>query len=202
MRTVSFGMFWQCYGRQTISLPDDVPDDDDSVLEYIQSVWDDVPLPDSDYVTGSDELDMECDIRIHGNPDTAQVYTDGDLPYAVDRNVKVEWYDAGEGFFGDYNPENQYDVPLARFDVYVRRNDRWEAVEDASYCTLMPLTADRDILARAAGFLAKEYADILADDPDASVKKLGESLSWIGPDWFAQPDESQKSNNLHKENKK
>ncbi len=59
MRMVSFGMYWECYGRQTVLIPDDIPDDEDSVREYILSVFDEIPLPAGDYVQGSDELDEE-----------------------------------------------------------------------------------------------------------------------------------------------
>ena len=59
-KTVSFGMYWQAYGRQEIELPDEIdPDNLDDVKEYIRSIWDDIPLPPCDYVDGSDELDEE-----------------------------------------------------------------------------------------------------------------------------------------------
>lgn len=60
MKKVKFGMVWQMYGHQEIDLPDDVDANDiDEVKDYIKSVWDDIPLPDGDYVSSSDELD--CD---------------------------------------------------------------------------------------------------------------------------------------------
>lgn len=59
--TVSFGMYWQAYGRQEVELPDDInPNDEDEVKAYILSIWDDIPLPgEGEYVDGSDELDEE-----------------------------------------------------------------------------------------------------------------------------------------------
>ena len=53
---VSFGMYWQAYGRQVIEVPDEYihnPED------YIKDHWDEIPLPEGDYVMGSDELDEE-----------------------------------------------------------------------------------------------------------------------------------------------
>ena len=53
---VSFGMYWQSYGRQILEIPDEYchnPED------YIRDHWDDVPLPEGDYVMGSDELDYD-----------------------------------------------------------------------------------------------------------------------------------------------
>ena len=67
MKKVSFGMYWQSYGRQTIDLPDDIDTSDkDAVLEYIKSVWDDIPVPEGDYVSCSDELDEESPLEIYG----------------------------------------------------------------------------------------------------------------------------------------
>lgn len=62
---VSFWMFWQESGRQTIELPDDIDiNDAEAVRDYIASVWDDIPLPSGDYVSGSDELDPESIITV------------------------------------------------------------------------------------------------------------------------------------------
>lgn len=60
MKTVRFGMFWQCYGYQTVDLPDNVNADDiDAVKDYLRSIWPDIPLPEGDYVSESDDLDTE-----------------------------------------------------------------------------------------------------------------------------------------------
>lgn len=60
MKTVKFGMFWQCYGYQTVELPDHIDaDDPDAVKAYLESIWPDIPLPEGDYVPESDELDPE-----------------------------------------------------------------------------------------------------------------------------------------------
>ena len=118
---------------------------------------------------------------------------DAETPLSIhDDLIRVDWYDAGEGLFGDYNPENPNDIPLLRFDVYVmdpvlngEMDDGWREVEDASYCTNMPTTTPKDILVKGLSYLFKEYRDVINHFPvDVSVKKLGESLSWISPDWF------------------
>ena len=64
---VRFGVSWMCYAKQEIELPDDIdPDDEDAVRGYIESVWEDVPLPgNSDaYVSGSDSLDVDAPFEI------------------------------------------------------------------------------------------------------------------------------------------
>lgn len=60
MKRVRFGMFWQCYGYQEIELPDDIDvNDEEAVKEYIEENWTNIPLPEGDYVSGSDEPDFE-----------------------------------------------------------------------------------------------------------------------------------------------
>lgn len=53
---VSFGVYWQTYGRQTMEIPD-MPEED--VTDYLKDIWDEVPLPGGDYISGSDELDYD-----------------------------------------------------------------------------------------------------------------------------------------------
>ena len=95
--------------------------------------------------------------------------------------VRVDWYRAGEGWNGDYNPEDPTDEELLRYDVYYRQNEteEWEAVDDASYCTYNRVDTPIDILKGKLLTLYNEFADVLTSDPNRSVKKLGEALSWI-----------------------
>ena len=65
MKEVTFGMTWTVYGRQTISLPDEVDENDlDAVRQYISSVWERVPVPDGNYIVGSDDLCSD-DLEVH-----------------------------------------------------------------------------------------------------------------------------------------
>ena len=190
MKEVTFGMVWQVAAKQTISLPDDIDANDmDAIRDYLLENWSIIPIPsnvEGDYISGSDELDETVEFVVTDDRNQPRVYINAleGLPAAIDRNVKVEWTDCNEGLSGDYNAENPEDVHLLRFDVYVVRDGSWVAVDDASYCTQMPADTDMDILKRAVKYLAKEYADVLSSDPDTSVKKLGERMSWIAPDWF------------------
>lgn len=103
-----------------------------------------------------------------------EAFRDVDL---VKGNVKVTLTDIGEGYNGDYDPEDPEDAPLLRFDVYRWDGIDWEAVEDASYCTAIPVTTPRERLVE----LAAVIMDAVHDDVVAgiSVKKTGESLSWL-----------------------
>lgn len=118
----------------------------------------------------------DCGINISLNPDP-------ETPVSIENDlIRVDWYDAGEGFCGDYNPEDPEDVHLLRFDVYRKEGDDWLEVEDASYCTRMPYASDQELLVYSLYIIFKRYYDVLKDDPYRSVKKLGEELSWICPE--------------------
>ena len=111
------------------------------------------------------------------------LWPDDETPVSIENDVvRADWYDAGEGICGDYNPEDPDDIPLLRFDIYKKEGEDWVEVDDASYCTRMPVKENLEILTRSLYIIFKEYNNVLEDDPDASVKKLGESLSWISPD--------------------
>jgi transcription elongation factor Elf1 len=108
---------------------------------------------------------------------------DEETPVSIDNDkIRVDWYDAGEGLSGDYNPEGPDDIHLLRFDVYKKVGEDWEEVEDASYCTRMPADSNLELLVHGLYIIFKEYNNVLEDDPTASVKKLGEALSWISPE--------------------
>lgn len=107
---------------------------------------------------------------------------DTDTPVSVEGPVvRADWYDAGEGIYGDYNPHDVDDIHLLRFDIYVKKDEEWEPVEDASYCTQVPIETDVDTLVNLIYLIYREYNNILSNDQCASVKKLGETLSWISP---------------------
>lgn len=59
---------------------------------------------------------------------------------------KVVWEYIGEGWAGDYDPDNPDDDPLLRFSCFKRTKtefdsrlgvDEWEELPDSSYCTRM-----------------------------------------------------------------
>lgn len=102
--------------------------------------------------------------------------------------IKAEWVNLGEGRSGDYDPDDPEDVALLRFDISRLtdnpedgRNLDWEMIEDASYCTNMPVDTPGDILMDALTFIMNEIYDEAA--AGNSIKKLCERLSWIGPDF-------------------
>jgi hypothetical protein len=97
-------------------------------------------------------------------------------------NVMVEWVELGEGFWGDYNPENPEDEELLRFDVSVWNGQEWTEVPDASYCTLFPVSASNEAKMTAL----REIMEVVYKDvrTGRSIKRSCENLSWISLDWI------------------
>ena len=97
-------------------------------------------------------------------------------------DVKIDLSNLGEGLGGDYNPENENDVNLLRFDIdkYDRAEQRFVGVEDASYCTQIPAYATPKQRREALKFLMDEIHEAVANGE--SVKKPCERLSWISLD--------------------
>lgn len=129
-------------------------------------------------------------------------------PFAIEGDtLRAEWCYIGEGYFGDYDPDYQKvetkekdgeketiterDEQLLRFDVYHRadKEHSWEAVENGSFCTLMPLgiyKSNPALLLEALRIIFKEYEEAIQSGN--SVKKTGELLSWISPEDLQESD--------------
>lgn len=109
----------------------------------------------------------------------------GDLEVEQD-GVKVELTYIGEGSCGEYDGSG--DTPLLRFYVlkWNAAEQELEDVDDASYCTEIPATTDRDVLTH----ITKHILDSVCDDVrrGASIKKRCEELSWINPGDFKEED--------------
>ena len=101
--------------------------------------------------------DAQNDGDTIGDQPTLLLGADSETPMSLMNSwLRVDWYNAGEGYSGDYNPNDQDDLNLLRFDVYVKRGGKWEPVDDASYCTNMPASTPQALLERALWFLFME----------------------------------------------
>jgi hypothetical protein len=94
-------------------------------------------------------------------------------------SVFVEWEDIGEGLDGDFDEADPDDVALLRFYVSRRVNGDWESVDDASYCTRMPVGTDKATL--RAGLLSIMGSVFDGALSGSSVKRVAEGLSWMAP---------------------
>jgi hypothetical protein len=87
--------------------------------------------------------------------------------------VKVTMEYIGEGYNGDYNPEDPKDEPLVRFSVDC------EGMElcDASYCTEIPVSTSEEKVIGYARQILHEVKGPL--ESGHSIKRLCERLSWL-----------------------
>ncbi len=92
-------------------------------------------------------------------------------------NIKVEWAKLGEGIDGDYNPDDPDDVELLRFDVSRKTKGHWEAIDDASYCTQIPVSATPEQRQSGLEWIMAEVYEPASQG--ASIKKICELLSWL-----------------------
>ena len=104
---------------------------------------------------------------------------------AEDDDIRVDFITIGEGYNGDYNPDDPNDEELIRFDVYAKNiegfdSDDWIAVDDASYCTTIPVNSPMEELEKKITIVFNEYKNVATHiKQGGSVRKLGETLSWI-----------------------
>lgn len=77
----------------------------------------------------------------------------------------------GEGFFGEYNPDDPSDIELLRMDILGP-----DEIEDSA-CTNLPVTLDPVRRQRAVAMMR----DLAMANPDTSAKKLAQAASWLDP---------------------
>jgi hypothetical protein len=102
-------------------------------------------------------------------------------------DIKIEWIDLGEGWDGEWDPNDPEDQALLRF--YASRRvasadgaDLWDDIPGASYCTQVPADTPEDVQMRLLEFLMEKiYEPILQGQ---YVKRLCRELSWIAPNWL------------------
>ena len=124
-------------------------------------------------------MEIKLGTSLHGEK---KAITHGDSPEIEIQNdlLCLEWVDLGEGLCGDYNPDDPKDIPLLRFDAYIKENGQWTSIEDASYCTCVPATTDVEELINLLDIVFNKYDEVVDAYIDGgSVKHLGEELSHI-----------------------
>ncbi|MCA3267868.1 MAG: hypothetical protein ING19_17540, partial [Azospirillum sp.] len=117
-------------------------------------------------ISGTTETEMETKV-------TKKIWTEKDLSFAEldvvkgDVRVTLEWI--GEGNDGDFQLDDPDDTPLIRFSVYRRNVDgkntgnEFEPVDEASYCTRIPIDTDRATLRKVADRIMDEVYDRVRD---------------------------------------
>lgn len=122
-------------------------------------------------------------------------------------NVSLRFVYIGEGYEGEYDPENPDDIPMFRIDTLVRRgafehvdidgeeDDEWDVPAGGSYCTGLPTDTDPEKLAaylrrmgtrieraitfsRAdAGEVIRVFAERISDVTDNNLDQLASSTT-------------------------
>lgn len=90
-----------------------------------------------------------------------------------DGDTRVEITHTDEGFSGDYNPDDSEDMRLLRFYVQRKVEGLWEDMDDASYCTLIPIDIPRTQVERMAEII------MLNVKGKSNIKRICEDLSWL-----------------------
>lgn len=106
------------------------------------------------------------------------MFVDNDL-------VRVSFWDCGEGWQGDFNPDDPEDSHLLRLDVLVAADSGYEGEETddplwlsppgGSICTAVQIETDRDTLFA----ILHKAADLLADEVQGgrSIKSTMDDIS-------------------------
>ena len=82
---VKFGMAWTVYGSQEMELPDTVDvHDKEAVMEYLRENWDQIPIPEGEYVPGSDSLDEDVPIEVYSDKQVMRT-----LHFTVERTTRM-----------------------------------------------------------------------------------------------------------------
>lgn len=105
--------------------------------------------------------------------------------YNYAKTLRVTLENIGEGYGGDYDPNDPEDRPLLRFYVYIHNplysidngTEEWLEVDDASYCTLLSATLDDNKKEKAARKILGMIESCI--DNGESLKKCCEMISWI-----------------------
>ena len=82
----------------------------------------------------------------------------------------LEWVDLGEGYDGEYDPEDPEDRPVLRADLY----GDGEAIDGGSYCTLATVTTPDYVLDR----LSRELLAKLPADPSEFRRATMAAWTW------------------------
>jgi hypothetical protein len=107
-----------------------------------------------------------------------------DSDYLKKGRVVIEWVELGEGFSGDYDPDDPNDEELLRFDAYINNHEWEDDYPTYSYCTYFPVSATPE--QRRAGL---EYLMEHLYEPMSKrewCRSEAERLSWIELDWIKE----------------
>lgn len=97
----------------------------------------------------------------------------------MDDVLRVDWCNIGEGYNGDFDPDDPEDANLLRFDVSVKCVDGWEPVVDGSACTCVPADTPEDVLKRLLQHIFNSYREVIHGCEYPSVSRITDKLSYL-----------------------
>ena len=110
----------------------------------------------------------------------------------VPGTVKVSLLRLGEGFGGDYDPQDPNDIELYRLDVLIDTaladhhsvpgepaDAAWFYPDGGSTCTAIPVTTDPDLTRDLLSGIADQVTAALTSG--RSVRRAVEAASWTSP---------------------
>lgn len=97
-------------------------------------------------------------------------------------NLRLDLEHIGEGYSGEYNPDDPKDQPLYRFTFEEWRDGEWQGLPGNSYCTYLPVTEDKEVREKAARLLMDKMTEVY--EADESIRAAGSILSWMDPTWI------------------
>lgn len=103
---------------------------------------------------------------------------DYDMGFIQRGRVKIQLVALGEGYSGDYNPENKDDEELLRFDVMYGEQTL------CSYCTAMPVDITNEQKERMLKILMNALHEVTLIGRTDEVDKIAQRMSWINPEWL------------------
>ena len=97
--------------------------------------------------------------------------------------VKTSFEYIGEGYGGDFDPEDESDAPLIRFNIWRREkvDDAWEQAISGSACTAIIVGTDPEWLRCWLRIFSVEAEYLITNYK--SVKRLVEAVSWLNTEF-------------------
>lgn len=96
-------------------------------------------------------------------------------------NVVIEWVELGEGWCGDYDPNDPDDVEMLRFDAYIAGHEWEDGYPTYSYCTSFPVSSSPEVREAGLKYLMEHLYEPMSKGE--RCRHLAEEMSWINPSY-------------------
>ena len=106
----------------------------------------------------------------------------------VKGKVVIEWVELGEGWHGDYNPDDPDDDELLRFDAYIENHEWQDDYPTYSYCTSFPANATPEERRAGLEYLMEHLYPFMSKNK--WCRSEAEHLSWINLEWIDNPEKA------------